>query len=140
MADNGIPKEYRNEPVTVFDVIRQNLKNSFAQQSHVEPFAKPIDRNITTVGTGQLTVTVLPQQLSYVSRNKTAVKITNLSATVDVYWSTIGGLVAGDLGNGDLLPAGRGNWVSIPSPSIIWVAVAPGSGTARISWAEAYDD
>lgn len=99
---------------------------------------KPIDRNVTTVGTGQLTVTTTPQQLSYVSRNKMAVKLTFLSGN-DVYWSAQAGLIAGDLGNGDLLPSSaRGNWINIPSPSVIWVATA--TGTARISWAEAYDD
>ena len=97
-----------------------------------------IDRNVTTVGTGQLTVTTTPQQLSYVSRNKMAVKLTFISGS-DVYWGTTAGLVAGDSGNGDLLSSAvRGAWVSIPSPSIIWVATA--TGTARISWAEAYDD
>lgn len=99
---------------------------------------KPIDRNVTTVGTGQLTVTTTPQQLSYVSRDKMAVKLTFLSGS-DVYWSAQAGLVPGDNGNGDLLSSSaRGNWVSIPSPSVIWVACA--TGTARISWAEAYDD
>jgi hypothetical protein len=121
----------------VFDVIKQNLRNAFPQQT-VEPFAKTIPRNVTTVGTGQLTVTTLPQQISFVSRSKMAVKLTNLSATVDVYWGTTSGLVSGDLGNGDLLPAGRGNWVSIPSPVVVFVVTA--TGTARISWAEAYED
>lgn len=97
-----------------------------------------IDRNVTTVGTGQITATTAPQQLSYVSRNKMAMKLTNLSATVDVYWGTNSSLIPGDTGNGDLLPAGRGNWVNIPSPSIVFVATS--TGTARISWAEAYDD
>jgi hypothetical protein len=97
-----------------------------------------IDRNVTTVGTGQLTVTTTPQQLSYVSRDKMAVKLTFLSGN-DVYWSANAGLIPGDNGNGDLLSSSaRGNWVSIPSPSVIWVACS--AGTARISWAEAYDD
>lgn len=97
----------------------------------------PIDRNVTSVGTGQLTVTTVPQQLSYVSHERLAMKLTNLSSTVDVYWSTSPTLIPGDTGNGDLLPAGRGNWISIPYPTVIWVAT--GSGTARISWAESYE-
>lgn len=97
-----------------------------------------IPRNVTTVGTGTLLVTTTPQQLSYASREKMAVKLTYLSGN-DVYWSGNSGLIAGDSGNGDLLSSSaRGNWVSIPSPTVIWVATA--TGTAQISWAEAYFD
>lgn len=102
-------------------------------------YPEPIERNITTVGTGQLTVTTTPQQLSFVSREKMSVKLQYLSGGNDVYWSTTAGLIAGDTGNGDLLSSSsRGNWISIPSPNVVWVATA--TGTARISWAEAYFD
>lgn len=94
---------------------------------------EPIDRNIPRVGTGQVAVTSIPAQISYVDRNKISTKITNLSS-VDVFWGTNAGVTSS---NGDLLPAGRGNWVSIPLAKIIFVVCASGS-TATISWAEAY--
>lgn len=94
-----------------------------------------IERNVTTVGTGQITATQTPQQLSYVSRDKIATKLTNLSAT-DIFWGTTQGVSPT---SGDLLPGGRGNWVAIPGACVIWVVCAAGQ-TALMSWAEAYDD
>lgn len=107
------------------------------------------DRNITSVGTGQLVITSTPQQIGVVSRKRSAIKLTNLSST-ELWWTTIPGLVPGFTGggNGDIIPAGAGQWVSIPGPSVIWVAcVASGvimtnglasTGTGRMSWAEKY--
>lgn len=96
----------------------------------------PIERNVTRVGTGQLTVTSTPQQLSYVDRNKVATIITNLSTSVDVFWGTNSGLTTT---NGDIIPAGKGNWKAIAGAVVIFVVCASGS-TATISWAEAFDD
>lgn len=94
-----------------------------------------IDRNVTTVGTGQLSVTSTPQQISLVARNKIATKITNLSATTEIFWGTTSSVSSS---TGDLIPAGRGNWIGIPGASVVWVVCASGQ-TASISWAEAYE-
>lgn len=122
--------------------ILQQIRENLARRNHpnVDSSLATNDRNVTTIGTGQLTVTVNPQQIGIVSRKRIAIKLTNLSVTTEIWWSSIPGLIpgSGQGGNGDLLPAGRGQWISIPGAAVIWVAVA--SGTAQMSWAEKYED
>lgn len=96
-----------------------------------------IPRNITTLGTGQISVTTTPQQISYVDENRACIKITNLSSVEVFYGSTIG--VSST--TGDLLPAGRGQWIEIPGGSTIFVVIAPATPQVNglISWAEIFD-
>jgi hypothetical protein len=93
----------------------------------------PNVRNITDLGTGQLQVTTTPQQVNVVSTTRVGIKLTNLSGT-DIFYGATAGVTSS---SGDLLPGGRGSWIFIPSRSVIWVVVA--SGTASMSWAEAYE-
>lgn len=95
-----------------------------------------IERNVPNVGTGQITVTSTPAQVSYVDRSKLTTKLTQLASGVDVFWGTNANVT---ISNGDLLLGTKGAWVSIPRAAIIFVVCAAGS-TTNISWAEAYDD
>ena len=91
-------------------------------------------RNRTNLATGQLLVTSIPQQLNMVNERRAATKLTNLS-TSDIFYGPTSGVSSA---TGDLLPAGRGNWISIPSGSVIWVVTASGV-TGQISWADVYE-
>jgi hypothetical protein len=95
---------------------------------------KPIDRNITDLATGQLTVTSVPQQINYVSTRRIATRLTNLSLNQVFYGPTSGVTIS----TGDLLPAGIGQWVSIPARGVIFVVCASGL-TSLIAWADAYE-
>jgi len=126
--------------IPLLEQIRRNLaRTSFVNAT--DNTNKENQRNITTLGTGQLTVTINPQQIGVVSRKRTAIKLTNLSAVTEIWYGAIAGLT---YQNGDFIPAGRGQWVSIPGASVIWVVCAPstvqGTGSALMSWAEKYDD
>lgn len=94
-----------------------------------------IDRNKTDLATGQIDVTSTPKQLNYVSLKRVATKITNLSATVEIFYGATAGVT---VLSGDFIAAGRGQWVSIPAQSVIWVVCAAGQ-TARAAWADAYE-
>lgn len=99
-------------------------------------YPKPIDRNIPSVGTGQVPVSSLAAQVSYVNRSKLCTKLTQLSTGVDVFWGTNSSVTPA---NGDLLIGQKGAWVSIPRAAVVFVVCASGQSTT-ISWAEAYDD
>lgn len=79
--------------------------------------------------TGQVTlngVTIIaPSRAS-----RAGIKITNLSA-IDIY---IGSSNAVTVLSGDLLPAGRGQWIFLPTQSALWGI--PASGTPVISFSE----
>lgn len=91
-------------------------------------------RNVTELGTGQTTVTTTPQQISFVARNRSGIKLTNLSNT-EVWYGESSSVSPT---TGDLLAAGRSQWVSVPGCSILWVVTA--SGTATIAWAESFSN
>lgn len=120
---------------TISEQIASNLKRHYQPDKPKPFYSGPDYRNVPRVGTGQLSVTSSAQQVSSVSRSKAATKITNLGST-DIYWGTN---PTTSSTNGDLLPGGRGNWVSIPNATIIFVVCASGV-TGSISWAEAYND
>lgn len=91
-------------------------------------------RNLTNLATGQVFVTSSPQQLNMVNLNRAATKITNLGTT-DIFYGAVPNVSST---TGDLLPAGRGNWVSIPARSVIFVVCASGQ-TGSVSWADVYE-
>ena len=100
------------------------------------PAPRPIERNVTQAGTGQITVTSVPQQVNSVSSKKLATKLTQLANGVDVFWGTHAGLTTS---NGDLLIGQKGAWIAIPRAVVVFVVCAAGQSTT-ISWAEAYAD
>lgn len=104
------------------------------QASGAYNHAPEAPRNVTDLGTGQLNVTSVPAQISYVSTRRSGIKITNLGGTEIFYGSTVGV----NSTSGDLIPAGRGQWVFIPGGSTIFVVCAAGQ-TGSVSWAEVYD-
>lgn len=118
---------------SIMEQIRENLARKTPPQTSSDMATN--DRNVTSIGTGQVTVTSTAQQVGIVSRLRSAIKLTNLSATTEIWWGTT---QAVSPTTGDLIPAGRGQWVSIPGPSVIWVVTA--SSSAAMSWAEKYAD
>ena len=99
------------------------------------PFPANIARNLTDFGTGQIaTVTTVPQQVNTVNLHRSGIKLTNLSG-IEIWYGNSPGQA--NPTSGDLVPAGRGQWIFVPTRSVIFVATA--SGTASMSWAEVYD-
>jgi hypothetical protein len=120
--------------IPLLEQIRQNLARK--NQPPTVSGMGPNFRNITHVGTGQITINSnAASQISLVSGDRIATKITNLSQA-DIYYGTTPSV---SQLTGDLLPGGRGKWVLIAGASVVWVIAATSAGvlqTATISFAE----
>jgi hypothetical protein len=119
---------------TVLDNIRDNLDRNFPRQRTVSESSVPNFRNTTKFGTGQAALSTSPAQLAGPRPGRSCFKVTNTSDSVDVY---IGNSASVSVLNGDLLPAGKGQWVSYPTASAMWAVVS--SGTPTVTWSEVYD-
>jgi hypothetical protein len=117
---------------TIADQIAANLKRQFNPEPPPRSFAQPIQRNDTDFGTGQINVTTNPVQVVGPRSLRGAIKITNLTST-EIF---LGNSSSVSTITGDLLPAGRGQWVKYDTASAIW-AVA--TVAASVSWSEVYE-
>lgn len=117
----------------ILDQITANVKAQF-DPPKPQPFAKPIDRNIVDLGTGQIMLGTVPIQIVGVRPERVGVMVTNLSG-VSVY---LGSNANVSPTNGDLLAPGIGQWKAYATKAVLWGVVA--SGSANVSWAEIFDD
>lgn len=133
MTNAGIPIEYRNVEPTLFERIKANIQAQYPKRRICPPDNDGTIKNVTKFGTGQITLSTLPQQIVGFRKDRKGIKITNLSTSQ--VWIGCGAGIS--ITNGDLLAAGVGNWNSYDTRSPIFGIVAV--GTANISFSEVYE-
>jgi hypothetical protein len=117
--------------LSMLDQIKANIERQFPSEEQSPQKFNP--RNFTNFGTGQIALSTTPVQIVGPRPGRICIKITNTSDTIDIY---VGNSANVSISNGDLIPAGKGQWVSYETASTLFAVVS--SGTPTITWSEVY--